>query len=159
MYDPYDLLGIHHDATPDDIRAAYRRRAAECHPDHQPPEKRSWAEEQMKWLNEARDLLLDPTQRAKYDERFHRSARVEDYPPRRSWWPFNVLILASLFILATYIIGLLLERPNALQSISAQDPSWWLAFAVRCAISPGGIVFGLLMLGFALAGLRQTRRH
>ena len=60
MLDPYYLLGVELNATPDDIRAAYRRRAAEVHPDIQPPDKREWASERMKQLNAARDLLLNP---------------------------------------------------------------------------------------------------
>jgi len=68
MLDPYYLLDVPYQATPDEIRAAYRRRAAELHPDIHPPEKREWASEQMKQLNAARDLLLDPAQRIAYNE-------------------------------------------------------------------------------------------
>src|SRR3990172_5132834 len=69
MLDPYYLLGVELNAAPDEIRAAYRSRAAEVHPDIQPPEKREWASERMKQLNAARDLLLDPKRRTEYDER------------------------------------------------------------------------------------------
>ncbi|MGH2523959.1 MAG: DnaJ domain-containing protein [Anaerolineales bacterium] len=66
LSDPYDLLGLLPDATRREIRAAYRRRAADCHPDRQPPDKKAWALEQMVQLNAARDLLFDPHQRAQY---------------------------------------------------------------------------------------------
>ena len=69
MLDPYYLLGIAQTATADEIRVAYRRRAAEIHPDLQPRANRALAEEQMKQLNAARDLPLDPRRRATYDDK------------------------------------------------------------------------------------------
>jgi hypothetical protein len=71
--DPYDVLGLLPDATPDQIRAAYRRLAAQWHPDHQPPEKRAEAVERMVLLNAARDLLLDARRRVEY-HRVHEDA-------------------------------------------------------------------------------------
>lgn len=46
------LLGLSPAATPDDIRAAYRRLAAEMHPD------RGGSDARLAALTEARDLLL-----------------------------------------------------------------------------------------------------
>lgn len=71
---PYERLGLASNATDDEIRAAYRRRAAQVHPDRQPAERKEWAAEQMRQLNAARDLLLDPKRRAGYDARFGRAA-------------------------------------------------------------------------------------
>jgi hypothetical protein len=84
MLNPYTTLGLDAAATEDDIRAAYRRRAAQVHPDLQPPEKRAAAEEAMKRLNAARDILLDPRRRAAYDYRFGQrsSAYAEPRPER-----------------------------------------------------------------------------
>jgi len=65
-FDPYAVLDLPPNATPDEIRAAYRRRAAECHPDVLPPEKKAWAVEQMVQLNAARDLLLNFRRRVQY---------------------------------------------------------------------------------------------
>jgi curved DNA-binding protein CbpA len=67
MLNPYSVLGLDATATEDDIRAAYRKLAAQVHPDLQPPDRRDWASEEMKRLNEARDVLLDPKRRAGYD--------------------------------------------------------------------------------------------
>jgi DnaJ-domain-containing protein 1 len=76
MVDPYVTLNLTLAATEDDIRAAYRRRAAEIHPDTQPAHRKDWAAEQMRHLNAARDFLLDPPRRAEYDARL-RAASVE----------------------------------------------------------------------------------
>jgi len=62
-FDPFAVLGVLPQATPDEIRSAYRQMAAACHPDTQPPEKKAWASEQMIRLTAARDLLLDPRSR------------------------------------------------------------------------------------------------
>jgi curved DNA-binding protein CbpA len=67
-FDPYATLGIISSATPDEIRAAYRRLAAACHPDTQPPEKKDWASERMIELNAARDLLLNTRRRVQYHQ-------------------------------------------------------------------------------------------
>ncbi len=64
--DPYAVLNLLPSASPDEIRSAYRRLAATCHPDLQPPDKKAWAQEQMIRLNAARDLLLNPRRRVQY---------------------------------------------------------------------------------------------
>lgn len=64
--DPYDLLDLLPSASPREIRAAYRRKAAAWHPDRQPAEKKAEAVERMVQLNAARDLLLDTRRRSQY---------------------------------------------------------------------------------------------
>ena len=83
MLDPYYLLGLPQTATADQIRAAYRRKAAETHPDRQPPDQRAAAEEQMKQLNAARDLLLDPRRRATYDDKMRLEMQKAMWRARR----------------------------------------------------------------------------
>jgi DnaJ-class molecular chaperone len=63
--DPYDVLGIKKDATPEEIRAAYRKRAKKLHPDLNPGD--SQAEQRFKELNAANDLLSDPEKRGRFD--------------------------------------------------------------------------------------------
>ena len=63
--DLYRLLGIAPDASPDEIKKAYRRKAREMHPDLDPGNP--WAEEEFKQLSAAYQLLSDPTRRGQYD--------------------------------------------------------------------------------------------
>lgn len=69
--DYYELLGIQRGADEVAIKAAYRRLAKECHPDHQGGCKN--AEAQFKAINEAYDVLKDPQKRSAYD-RFGKAA-------------------------------------------------------------------------------------
>ncbi len=59
--DLYALLGVARDATPDDIKRAYRRRARESHPDA------GGDEEEFKRVTHAHQVLSDPDRRARYD--------------------------------------------------------------------------------------------
>jgi hypothetical protein len=53
-----DILGVQPGASPEDIKAAYRRKAREHHPDH------GGDEETMKQLNAAKAMLLDEANQA-----------------------------------------------------------------------------------------------
>lgn len=59
MRDPYAVLGIPPTATEEEIKAAYRKLARRYHPDHFAGDKEAArkAEEKMKEINEAYDLL------------------------------------------------------------------------------------------------------
>lgn len=120
---PYDLLGVDLGANTDDIRAAYRRRAAQVHPDLQPPERKEQAAEAMRQLNAARDLLLDTRRRAALDARL-RQARAapssfadlyaELARERRARRRFRQnLTLASWVVLLGLLGGLALVAPGA----------------------------------------------
>ena len=72
MADHYEVLGVARDASPDDIKRAYRRLARELHPDVNPGED---AAERFKLVTHAYDVLSDPDQRARYRrERMTRTA-------------------------------------------------------------------------------------
>ena len=64
--DYYEVLGIGKNATDEEIKRAYRKKAKECHPDLHPDDKS--AVERFKELNEANEVLSDPQKRARYDQ-------------------------------------------------------------------------------------------
>lgn len=65
--DYYEILGVSRNATPEEIKRAYRKLALQYHPDRHPPEKRKWAEEKFKEISEAYEVLMDPEKRRLYD--------------------------------------------------------------------------------------------
>ena len=71
--DLYDTLGVEREADPAAIRAAYRRRAKQAHPDA------GGTAPEFERLNRAKLVLLDPERRRKYDE----TGKVDDAPERR----------------------------------------------------------------------------
>jgi curved DNA-binding protein CbpA len=62
--DYYSILQVHHRAEKEIIDVAYRRLAAKYHPD---VSQVSNAEERMKQINIAYEVLSDPVKRAAYD--------------------------------------------------------------------------------------------
>ena len=65
MTDPYQTLGVAKDASPEDIRRAYRKLAKKHHPDLNPGNKA--AEDTFKAVSAANELLSDPEKRARFD--------------------------------------------------------------------------------------------
>ena len=64
MSDFYQLLGVHRDATDDEIKRSYRRLAMEYHPDRN---SAPGAEAKFKEIAEAYECLIDSQKRAAYD--------------------------------------------------------------------------------------------
>ncbi len=73
--DYYEILGVPRDASPEEIKRAYRRLVRKYHPDANKNDPE--AEKKFKEINEAYEVLSDPKKRAQYDQ----FGYVGDVPP------------------------------------------------------------------------------
>lgn len=64
--DYYKVLGVSHEASAAEIKKAYRKLALKYHPDRNPGDKTS--EDKFKDINEAYQVLSDPSKRQRYDQ-------------------------------------------------------------------------------------------
>lgn len=80
--DYYSILMVKEDASPEEIRKAYRRLIQVFHPDTNREGRPDVAEEMSKVLNEAYEVLSDEAKRAEYDRRLaaFRAQQGEDEP-------------------------------------------------------------------------------
>jgi len=77
--DYYEILGVKPDANEAEIKSAYRRLARKYHPD---VSKETGAEERFKAINEAHEVLRDPSKRSAYDQLRNRGYRPgEEFQP------------------------------------------------------------------------------
>jgi molecular chaperone DnaJ len=67
----YVILGVQPDATPEQIKTAYRHKVKELHPDHYGEDCRPFLS-----VQEAYDVLSDPDQRTVYDRQLKNKPRV-----------------------------------------------------------------------------------
>ena len=67
--DYYDVLGVNKNATPDELKSAYRKLAVKYHPDKNPGDKK--AEDKFKEASEAYGVLSDKSKKENYDNFGH----------------------------------------------------------------------------------------
>jgi curved DNA-binding protein len=75
--DYYKILGVDKDATPAEIKSAYRKLARKLHPDLNPNDKD--AKRKFQEINEANEVLSDPEKRKKYDQYGENWKHAEEY--------------------------------------------------------------------------------
>lgn len=80
MTDYYDILGVDEDASQEEIKDAYRKKAKEHHPD-----SKSGNEEKFKKVNEAHKVLGDKKKRAEYDRKRKYGSGPEGFDFENGW--------------------------------------------------------------------------
>ncbi len=72
--DHYEVLGVSRSATPEELKSAFKRLAAQHHPDRNPDDPS--ASERFKELNASYQVLSDPQRRTLYDRFGHQAEAV-----------------------------------------------------------------------------------
>ena len=111
----YTLLGVKQDASADEIRIAYRRRANQFHPDKN--RDRNDAAAQMAEINHAYEVLSDADQRAAYDQDLAPQSPADGRPPVAplsiGGWPWYVLTgTLCAILLAMGLVALKARAPS-----------------------------------------------
>lgn len=88
MKDYYTILGISRNASLDAIKRQYRTMAQACHPDKfQKMDLKATAEEKIREINAAYEILGNPTKRAQYDHDWSVNAQTEPHRATESQDP------------------------------------------------------------------------
>ena len=142
----YDVLQVERGATPEHVRAAWRRLARQYHPDRVPGNAQ--AARAMAAINVAYDVLSDPQRRAEHDLWIRRAERdaapmPASPPPTSLWafvhpathWAWYLLGGTLLFVLGTVATALYLTSMPARTAVAAADACAPVRLAedARCA--------------------------
>lgn len=87
--DYYEILGISRDATPDQIKDAYKNLARKYHPDMNQDKDKKAAEEKFKEISEAYEVLIDPQKKQLYDQYGHQGVDSQFGPGGFTWDNFT----------------------------------------------------------------------
>ena len=121
MQNYYEVLKVKKTASSDEIKKAYHVLASKYHPDKH-PENQKYAEDMMKDINVAHEVLLDAESRRKYDESlepnfsnqnayesqsYYSSEDEKGEPPPifESLKEHRILILAAIVIIGIILFG------------------------------------------------------
>lgn len=80
----YEILQVSENASPEIIEKAYKILVKKYHPDLQPAEEKKNAEDKMKEINEAYEVLGDEQKRNAYDIELEEERREEELERQRS---------------------------------------------------------------------------
>ncbi len=131
MQDHYEILGVSRNATQQEITAAYKAAVKKYHPDrHHGNDLQELAQERLKSLNEAYEVLSNPQSKAWFD-------RTDGLGPAAgpSAWgtpqsPASQLgrrvIQLTVIAVAVPALARLATNPKGLMVLLAGGSAWWL---------------------------------
>ena len=129
----YAILGLSEKATYKEIRYAYRRLARKYHPDRN---SSAFAEEMIKKINTAFEVLSDQTKRVQYDRmEFDRSAEMEPEPKPAQANPKPWKMTSENVITDVFNEPYLLDTPKGRFHIIV-EPSLCMAFGSCEVLAP-----------------------
>ncbi len=128
MTNHYDILGLSRKASAAEITKAYKTLVMKYHPDqHEQNDLRDLAEEKLKQINEAHDVLSDPRRRRLYDAGMtnpfqgHTGPAQVRVDPRRL---VRSLLVTGFFIFGLPMLFRLSHNPMLFMGLVAAFVGW-----------------------------------